>query len=132
MKGTYVLFIELDKDKDLSIGKIGTISFKKGWYVYIGSALNGLEQRIRRHKRNDKKKHWHIDYFLDNATIRQVFMREGLKKEECSIASYFSENFSSIPLFGCSDCSCDSHLFYGDMELLYDFSLLLGLNIFSF
>jgi len=42
MKGSYILLIKLDEDKDIQIGKLGNISFKKGYYAYVGSALNGL------------------------------------------------------------------------------------------
>ena len=60
MKGSYVLLIEIGQEKEIQIGSIGNIYFKKGFYAYIGSALNGLEQRIERHIRKDKRFHWHI------------------------------------------------------------------------
>ena len=116
MKGCYVLLIELKKNQDIDIGKLGNISFRKGFYIYIGSAMNGLENRIERHLRKDKKFHWHIDYFLEKTKILQIFYKENNKKEECKIAEIFNQNFFSIPNFGCSDCSCKSHLFYGDVN----------------
>ena len=54
MKGSYILVIELKEEKIIQIGKLGKIHFKKGFYVYIGSALNGLEQRITRHLIKEK------------------------------------------------------------------------------
>ncbi len=115
MKGSYVLLIKLKKDKDIKIGKLGNISFKKGYYVYVGSALNGLEQRINRHLRQEKKLHWHIDYLLQNAEIIETFYRESNKNEECILAKSF-KHFQSIKGFGCSDCKCNSHLFYGKIQ----------------
>jgi len=112
MKGAYVLLIELEEDSPIKVGKLGKIFFKKGFYVYVGSALNGLEQRIERHKRSDKKFHWHIDYLLKYAEIKNVFYKESIKKEECEISKKF-EKFETISGFGCSDCKCNSHLFYG-------------------
>ena len=112
MKGSYVLLIYLEKDKEIQIGKLGKTAFKKGYYVYIGSALNGLEQRINRHLRNDKKTHWHIDYLLKIAKIDSVFYKQHNKKEECRIAKSFSK-LKSVDGFGSSDCDCKSHLFYG-------------------
>lgn len=65
-----------------------------------------------------KNHHWHIDYFLDFATIKDVFIKEGIVREECVVAASFSESFSCIPRFGSSDCNCVSHLFQGlKMEL---------------
>ena len=112
MKGSYLLIIKLDKDSIIRIGKLGEIKFNKGLYVYVGSALNGLEQRIQRHLRDNKKIHWHIDYLLNYAKITDVFYKENNTREECFIAKKFDKKFTSIPGFGCSDCKCKSHLFY--------------------
>ena len=58
MKGCYCLIIEVDEDKTIQIGKkLGKIQFKKGFYVYVGSAMNSLYARINRHLSNDKKLH---------------------------------------------------------------------------
>jgi len=78
MKGSYILLIKLLKDSEIKVGSLGTISFKKGFYVYVGSAMGGLEQRINRHLRKNKKTFWHIDYLLNNrgAKIIKVFYKE--------------------------------------------------------
>jgi len=114
MKGTYILLMSINSDKSIQIGKLGNIHFKKGWYVYIGSALNGLEGRIKRHLRSEKKHHWHIDYLLVYAKIKKVYIKRGIVKEECSVSQSFSHSFDMIPNFGCSDCSCKSHLYVGE------------------
>lgn len=113
MKGSYTLSMKLKEDQDIQIGKLGNIFFKKGCYVYVGSALNGLEQRINRHLRTSKKMHWHIDYLLQHAKVIDVFYKESNNREECMIAKSLDEIFPSIHGFGCSDCSCSSHLFNG-------------------
>ena len=116
MKGSYLLLIDLQKNISLPIGKIGEIKFKKGMYVYVGSALNGIEHRINRHMRKKKKIHWHIDYFLKAANIIEIFYKENEQKDECDIARILQKNLSYIDDFGCSDCLCKSHLFYGSLE----------------
>ena len=102
------------KRRKVTIGKLGEIEFKDGYYAYIGSAMNGLEARIERHLRKNKKMRWHIDYFLEYAKIEKIFYREGSKKEECLIAKKFASVFENIPKFGASDCKCKSHLFYSE------------------
>ena len=62
--GSYILLLDLDNNLEIPVGKLGNISFQKGHYVYVGSALNGLDARIKRHLRKHKKIHWHIDYLL--------------------------------------------------------------------
>ena len=116
MNGSYILIVELKDDLSISIGKIGKINFYKGYYVYIGSAVNGLEKRIQRHLRDNKKMHWHIDYLLKYGIITDVFFKESTYKEECDIAKGLDENLKSIKGFGCSDCKCESHLFFGTKE----------------
>ncbi|MCK4635098.1 MAG: GIY-YIG nuclease family protein [Candidatus Aenigmarchaeota archaeon] len=113
MKGAYILLIENRKDSKIRIGTLGKLFFQKGLYAYVGSAMNGLEARINRHLRAEKKTHWHIDYFLKNKNvkIKQVYYKESSRKEECNIAKKISEYGKSVKGFGCSDCKCESHLF---------------------
>ena len=118
MKGTYLLVMALHKDASVMVGKHGIIHFKKGYYVYVGSALNGLEQRIQRHLRTNKKIHWHIDYLLPFTEIVEILYKENTRREECAIVRMFKRNFTNIPGFGCSDCSCKSHLFHGSFKEL--------------
>jgi Uri superfamily endonuclease len=118
MKGAYLLIMELPVDTTIRVGKKEVFTFKKGSYGYVGSALNGLEQRITRHLRSQKKLHWHIDYLLAFATITRVFIKEGSKREECDLARAFEQAFDAIPGFGCSDCACESHLFYGSADTI--------------
>lgn len=121
MKGIYTLVIKLIEDKTIQIGALGDLDFKKGYYVYVGSAQSGLEARIDRHLREAKKNHWHIDYFLDNAEIIDVYVSNGDKEEECRIAEYLSSKLYEIDDFGCSDCSCSSHLFFTkNIDDVYD------------
>lgn len=111
---TYCLIIKLNNDETITIGKIGEIDFKKGYYVYIGSALNSLEGRIKRHLRDEKKLFWHIDYLLasPNSEVEEVIFERSNAKWECEIAREIALSGLSINYFGCSDCKCDSHLFY--------------------
>ena len=116
MKGSYILIVFIPQDTVIQIGKKFEYNFKKGYYVYVGSALNGLEQRINRHLRSNKKCHWHIDYLLRHGFIVDVFYRESNDREECIIASVFASILPGIKGFGCSDCKCNSHLFYGSRD----------------
>lgn len=120
MIGSYVLLIELGKQTTIRIGKLGRIDFPTYWYVYVGSAMNGIKQRVNRHFSNQKKLHWHIDYFLQTASLQKAYYKESKHRTECEIAHVFAENFSSIPSFGSSDCTCNSHLFYGKRQDLVE------------
>lgn len=115
MKGSYILVLNLENDKTILIGKKEQkMFFKKGFYIYIGSAMNGLEQRISRHLKINKKFHWHIDFLLKYSEIKNVYFKESTKQEECSISKNFEQKFEKIDGFGSSDCKCKSHLFYGE------------------
>lgn len=48
-KGNYCLIIKMKNDCTIKIGAKGNIDFKKGYYVYVGSALGTLSNRIKRH-----------------------------------------------------------------------------------
>ena len=119
MKGAYILIIELTNNQKIQIGKLGNIFFKKGFYVYIGSSMNNLEKRINRHLSKDKKIHWHIDYLLNKARIFESYLKENNYKEECKLANFFlKEKLEKIDSFGCTDCNCKSHLFYGRKNVI--------------
>jgi len=132
MKGSYILLLHLKQDTSCIIGKRGPLLFSKGYYVYVGSALNGIEQRIQHHFRKHKKFHWHIDYLLNHAEITNVYYKENNEKEECMIASQFTKSFSSTKRFGCSDCACTSHLFSGTYKNIVHTIETIGMKPYPF
>ena len=116
MKGIYFLILECLNDTKIKVGRLGEINFKKGYYIYIGSALNNLEKRIERHLRKKKKIHWHIDYLTTNENFRiiKIYYLKTNEKIECEIAKEFEKYFYFIKNFGNSDCKDNSHLFYSE------------------
>ena len=114
MKGVYILGILLRKRTCIRIGSLGVLDFKKGHYSYTGSAMGGLEQRLNRHLRKEKKLRWHIDYLLKKAEIKEIQIKEtDSKQDECKTALALAQDGGvGIINFGSSDCSCKSHLFY--------------------
>jgi len=114
-KGSYVLVLHFAETKCLTVGKLGTFAFPTGLYLYFGSALNGLAGRIRRHLRQDKKVHWHVDALTPEAEVVEVAWALGAYRYECSWARAAVERAgATIPArgFGSSDCHCPSHLVY--------------------
>jgi len=113
MKGIYVLLISISKGISVNVGALGTVTFEKGLYAYVGSAQSGLEKRVERHLGRAKRKFWHIDYLLDSVGVKvlKVFWAEALKLEECQISRKIAERGIPIRGFGSSDCRCESHLF---------------------
>ncbi len=116
MKGIYFLLAKLEKNTDISVGALGEIEFESATYIYVGSAQNSLEGRVMRHLSEDKCKHWHIDHLLDEAEIEEVLAYEKGADEECNSAEKLGKEFQKIDDFGCSDCSCETHLFYSKCE----------------
>jgi Uri superfamily endonuclease len=89
MKGIYLLLININKNIDITIGRLNKIRFSKNKYIYVGSAQKNLEQRIKRHFR--KNKFWHIDYLLVNkaAKIEEVFYKKSNRSGECKNCPIF-------------------------------------------
>ncbi len=113
-RGVYQLLIHLKKDINIYIGNKGRNTFPKGYYIYTGSAKNGLRSRIKRHLRKEKKLFWHIDYFLRYGKIVDIFLYQN-EKTECRINQrVLSQKNAKIimPKFGSSDCRCKTHLIY--------------------
>ena len=116
MKGSYILLIELSEEQIITAGSLPARYFPCGCYAYVGSAMGGLEARISRHLKSNKKRYWHIDYLLEKASITGVVLCETDDRAECAIAQALSGQFDSVPGFGCSDCRCRSHLFFTSEE----------------
>jgi len=105
------LVVEVEKDIECRVGRLGVIKFNRGLYIYVGSAQNSMEKRIKRHLSKNKKLYWHIDYLLESpfVRVREALYNDHLCKEwECKIASLIDGE--KVPRFGSSDCKCDSHL----------------------
>jgi sugar fermentation stimulation protein A len=127
--GSYQIIMKLSKDTEIQIGALGIIKFKAGYYIYTGSAMKNLSQRIARHKRKNKNKHWHIDYFLDDDNVKILDIKEfpSTKREECRLnLDLLNQKNAEIPAkgFGSSDCRhCPSHLIYFYKISTLDFGL---------
>lgn len=127
-----MLIIQVAKDINITIGVLGHLVFKKGLYAYVGSAQNNLELRVKRHLRKEKKLFWHIDFLLkdENVKIIKVLFLVAGKEEECIIAKELSSEGKPLDGFGCSDCTCDSHLFWiKDYDFLLKSKKMLPLNL---
>lgn len=114
-RGTYALVLYLARAQTIRIGKLGTFRFPRGYYIYVGSALNGLTARLARHLRHDKNKFWHIDYLLEYARVKEVWTHHGDERWECvwaRAALALPRARIVVPRFGASDCTCPTHLIY--------------------
>lgn len=115
-KGIYCLVFQTT-GCPVRVGALGVITFRAGWYIYVGSALgSGGLQRLERHislgRLRDKQPKWHVDYLLTSPGFSLVYTVSAgtVDRLECRLAREL--NRDSIQTFGCSDCSCASHLLY--------------------
>jgi len=116
-KGSYLLGIWLGEDTALVVGRLGRFCLPAGYYVYVGSARGpgGLSARLARHRRQEKRFHWHVDYLLDRACLIETWTVVSEQRLECAWARAVGEMSSAqvvVPRFGASDCRCPAHLVY--------------------
>lgn len=114
--GIYALILNLDRDVQIITRGLRKFNLSKGYYVYVGSAIIGLKNRIFRYLRiNYVKKFWHIDYLLEYAKIMYVIysITNGREFESILSNELLELNYlKPIPKFGCSDTKDYTHLFY--------------------
>jgi len=111
-RGSYLIMLHLPSDMSVTVGKRGMVHFQKGYYIYVGSARKNLTQRVQRHLRRRKSFHWHIDYLREHADrCIALPVRSSTSLEHDLAAAVSAVADWSVPGFGSSDCSCDSHLF---------------------
>lgn len=110
---SYILILQLKRDKIISVGNLGAMRFRKGYYLYAGSARTNLSQRVARHQRKRKNLFSHIDYlrhYACHCAALPVRASADLEREIAAALDTIAQR--NIPGFGSSDCSCSSHLFF--------------------
>lgn len=124
-KGTYVLEMRLSVKMTFTVGKLGEFCIQRGWYYYVGSALNGLRGRLRRHFLRTGKIHWHIDYLTRIVKPSRIWFVVSEKRYENQIALILGDRIDiGIPGFGCSDSPLSgTHLFYSKKRIDLDVAL---------
>jgi len=111
-RGGYILVLKTGQDRRLPFGRGGLSFVPKGFYLDVGSAMTNLTARIERHVRLRKRRHWHIDWLRAVAEVHGAFPIRSSMRIECDLAEALSSLADwSVPGFGCSDCTCRSHLF---------------------
>ena len=115
-KGIYCLVFE-NPACTVRIGALGPVPFPAGWHIYIGSALgSGGLARLSRHialsREKDRAPTWHVDYLSTDRRfeLRYTVHAVTAGRFECRLAEALGN--PGIPGFGCSDCTCPSHLLY--------------------
>ena len=116
-KGTYIIVTEARRAFACQIGKLGKLSGRKGYYLYVGSALGsgGIRSRVNHHLRISKKPRWHLDYLRPFVTPLNIWYCHSLYRYEHQWASALAALPNVvIPLakFGATDCQCIAHLYY--------------------
>jgi len=116
--GSYVIMGELPGNVYVDVGAFGHFEMKTGRYFYCGNARGsgGLQARIMRHFKDEKKNFWHFDYVRPHLNLLCVWWCDA-RVSECDFCRHIGRvNNASHPIlgFGASDCEndCPSHLVY--------------------
>jgi Uri superfamily endonuclease len=115
VRGVYAAIFRVGSDTAVEVGTLGEIEFREGLYIYVGSAMNGVEPRLRRHFSEVENRHWHIDYFSAEAEPEDYLVLPAGAEAECRLAEAASRIASPVDGFGASDCDCSSHLFRAEV-----------------
>ena len=115
--GTYALLLQATRRTVIQVGRLGRLDVRRGFYVYVGSALGpgGVSARVSRHLSDHKRRRWHVDYLMDVAQIKEVWYTHSMKRREHEWAEALARfPGGSVPIrgFGSSDCACPAHLYY--------------------
>jgi len=131
LKGNYSLIIFLGTSRRIGARSYDWPTLERGYYAYSGSAVGkgavSLRQRVARHLRKKKVKHWHIDHLLTCPTAKVIAVVACASKinKECKINKAIQNiRGTNVPIkgFGASDCqrNCASHLVYLGKEDAFD------------
>lgn len=115
--GAYVLLLDIPTSVEITVGRLGSVRFQAGRYVYVGSARRNLRARVERHLRREKRVRWHIDYLTTDPGVHPIgaVLAAG-PSDECRISRALASlegSTAPVPAFGASDCTrgCRAHLY---------------------
>ena len=116
-RGVYQLWLRVESEAAVTVGRLGRFVFSRGVYVYTGRASRGLRARVARHINGATRKHWHIDYLLAHPKVRLtwVVLASPDPEMECPVNQAIGRQGQClVPGFGASDCrnGCPAHLWY--------------------
>ena len=115
MKGSYFLVIRLKENRTIRT-KAREFPLRAGYYVYVGSAMNSLEKRVRRHFLKEKKLHWHIDYLLKEAELLRAYLIPSGERLEERLSLEVSRFGEPVEGFGASDIKVSANLYRFEKE----------------
>ncbi len=108
----YIVLTRVPRRTALPVGSLGTVTFERGWYAYVGSAARAREARVARHLAREKTLRWHADHLFAAFPAERAWLVDGAAGE-CELAGALA----SLPgaerrprRFGAGDCSCAGHL----------------------
>lgn len=125
-KGSYLLLMKLAESTKPGIPHLQDFVFPVGYYLYIGSAHGpgGLNARVGRHIRKEKKVHWHIDHLTKVAPVYCTILITVPVKLESSMTEYLMKtSLNPVPGFGCGDSYDFTHLFYDEKKKNFDLTV---------
>jgi sugar fermentation stimulation protein A len=142
-RGSYLLIFYNERFFKKVIGALGEREFRQGYYVYVGSAMQGLEQRIKRHLTGRKKIRWHLDYIspqcMKIARVYPIRRRDVIEEDLARGLLGICGDY--VKGFGASDSVLPSHFFYFPdppyrrrefLDLLLDFRMYYEDGVKSF
>jgi Uri superfamily endonuclease len=118
--GTYALVLNSPGEATVQIGRLGKIRLRRGWYVYVGSALaekTGVLRRVGRHADLMRPKQWNIDFAKPYLRLLEIWFTHDPARRECT----WSAAVGGLPgaevhlkEFGGRDCraGCPAHFYY--------------------
>ncbi len=114
-RGAYLVLLELERRTLISAGA-REWELEPGMYIYVGSAMTSLSERVGRHLRYEKKKHWHIDYLRQESRVLAALLLPSDVKMEEELSRFVSKYGEGVKGFGASDCNVDSNLYRIELE----------------
>ncbi len=133
-RGSYLLIIHLPRDSTIRT-KGKEFFLRRGFYIYVGSAMRNLKSRIGRHLRREKKKHWHIDFLLEKARIVEVVAIPSSVRLEEELSLCVARYGEPVEGFGSSDTGVPSNLYRFEenpSDLIGEMLRDMGLKWYSF
>lgn len=112
-RGSYIIMLSIAVDAIITMGNLGEVSFRHGYYLYVDTAREELSKRVKRHLNYNKAVHGVIDHLRNCAAgCVAIPIRSSVPLGHEIAAAVEAIADATLPFGGSSDRLRASYLYY--------------------
>ena len=112
-RGSYIIMFSIAADAMITVGNLGKMSFRQGYYLYVDTAQEELSKHIKRHLNHNKIAQGDIEHLRNRAaSCLAIPIRSSVPLEQEIAGAVEAIADATLPFSGSSDRLHTNDLYY--------------------